>query len=342
MQFVDEARIYIKAGDGGDGAVSFRREKYEPRGGPDGGDGGDGGSVLMKADEGLSTLLDLVAKSEWHAGNGKNGGSKNRDGADGDDVVIEVPLGTQIVDEDTGVTLKDFTEPDNPVVLAEGGKGGRGNARFATSTNQAPRQWEEGTEGEERNLKLVLKLVADVGLVGKPNAGKSTLLTRVSAAHPKVAAYPFTTLQPHLGIVDAGTYERFAVADLPGLIRGAHDGKGLGEEFLRHTERTRVLIHVVDAAPLDGSDPLQAYRDVREELESYSGEMAEKPEIVAASKMDLRGAEEGLERLRTGITSEIIPISSTSGRGLKQLLNSTLNLLRETGTEERQTKRPEL
>ncbi|MEF8788381.1 MAG: GTPase ObgE [Planctomycetota bacterium] len=342
MQFVDEAKIYIRAGDGGDGAVSFRREKYEPRGGPNGGDGGDGGSVLMKADEGLSTLLDLVAKSEWHAGDGKNGGSKNRDGADGDDVVIDVPLGTMVIDEDTGVTLKDFTEPDRPVVLAEGGKGGRGNARFATSTNQAPRQWEEGTEGEERNLKLVLKLVADVGLVGKPNAGKSTLLSRISAAHPKVAAYPFTTLQPHLGIVDAGTYERFAVADLPGLIRGAHDGKGLGEEFLKHTERTRALIHVVDAAPLDGSDPLQAYRDVRDELESYSGDLAGKPELVAASKMDLPGAEEGLERLKTGIQSDIIPISSTSGRGLKELVSRTLDLLQEAGTEERQTQRPEL
>lgn len=342
MQFVDEAKIYIKAGDGGDGAVSFRREKYVPRGGPDGGDGGDGGSVLMVADEGLSTLLDLVAKQEWHAEDGRNGSSKNKDGANGDDVIIKVPLGTVVIDEDTGLTLKDFTEPDKPVVLAEGGKGGRGNARFATSTNQAPREYEEGTEGEERSLKLVLKLVADVGLVGKPNAGKSTLLSRISAAHPKVAAYPFTTLQPHLGIVDAGTYQRFAVADLPGLIRGAHDGKGLGEEFLRHTERTRVLIHVVDAAPLDGSDPLQAYRDVRNELESYSGDMAEKPEIVAASKMDLDGAEEGLERLRTGIQSDIVPISSTSGRGLKQLLNRTLELLEETGEEDRETSRPEL
>jgi GTP-binding protein len=255
---------------------------------------------------------------------------------------VPVPPGTLLLDAERNVRLKDLTEPGQRVLVARGGKGGRGNTAFKGPTNQAPRQFEYGEEGEVRKLHLELKLIADAGLVGKPNAGKSTLVSRLSAARPKVAAYPFTTLQPHLGIVDAGTYQRFAVADLPGLIRGAHEGKGLGEEFLRHTDRTRVLIHVVDAAPLDDSDPLEAYRDVREELDSYSHDLADKPEIVAASKMDLPGAEDGLERLRTGIDGDVIPISSTSGRGLKDLLSRTLELLEQTGSEEKETSRPEL
>ncbi len=327
MRFVDEASIYVKAGDGGDGCVSFRREKYVPRGGPDGGDGGDGGDVIIRASDGLNTLLDLVSKAEFRAGDGENGRNKKQHGANGDDITIDVPVGTIVIDQDSGLTLMDLKQAGQSATIAKGGHGGRGNSRFATSTNQAPVEFEEGTAGRERNLRLELKLVADVGLIGKPNAGKSTLLSRISAAHPKVASYPFTTLQPAVGIVDFDYDTRFTVADLPGLISGAHEGKGLGDEFLRHIERTRILVHLVDLAPMDGSDPVDNYREIRSELALYSQALAEKPEIVAASKADLHGTEEAVKRLRDELEREVFAISGVTGLGVRDLLAQVVESL---------------
>ena len=329
MHFVDEAQIYVKAGDGGAGCVSFRREKFVPKGGPDGGDGGDGGDVVIVADANLGTLLDLVSKRQYRARDGRPGGSRDKTGASAQDVVIKVPVGTIVKDRDTGLTLKDFKERGQRIVVARQGRGGRGNARFATSVNQTPIEFEEGHPGEERNLDLELKLIADVGLIGKPNAGKSTLLSRISAAHPRIASYPFTTLQPHLGIVDTESYQRFTVADLPGLIEGAHGGRGLGDEFLRHIERTRMVVHMVDAAPVDGSDPVETYHAIREELRLYSDKLAEKHEMVAANKMDLAGAQEGFERLRGALEVEVLPISAVTGEGVRKLMGRVLEVLDE-------------
>ena len=329
MHFVDEADIYVKAGDGGSGCVSFRREKFVPKGGPDGGDGGDGGDVIIEADENLGTLLDLVSRSQYRAGNGRPGMSKNKTGANGQDVVIRVPVGTIVRDRDRGLTLKDLRAHGERIFVARHGRSGRGNARFATAVNQTPTQFEEGTPGQERNLRLELKLIADVGLIGKPNAGKSTLLSRISAAHPRIASYPFTTLDPQLGIVDTEAYQRFTVADLPGLIRGAHEGKGLGDEFLKHIERTRMLVHLVDAAPVDGSDPVEAYRTIREELRLYSEPLAGKLEIVAATKMDLTEAWEGAERLQSALQVEVFPISAVTGEGIRKLVGRITEVLEE-------------
>jgi len=342
MHFVDEAEIHVKAGDGGNGCVSFRREKFVPKGGPDGGDGGRGGDVVIETDENLGTLLDLVSKSHYYAGNGRPGEGRNRTGANGSDALIKVPVGTIVRDSDTGLALKDMTEHAQRVVVARHGRGGRGNATFATSVNQTPTTAQEGRLGEERNLKLELKLIADVGLIGQPNAGKSTLLSRISAAHPRIASYPFTTLEPQLGIVDTDDYRRFTVADLPGLIEGAHDGKGLGGEFLRHIERTRMLVHLVDAAPTDGSDPLESYHAIREELRLYSETLAEKPEVVLANKMDLTGAEEGMARLSEGLEVEVLPISAVTGKGLKELLGRILQVLEELKSQPEDQAPPEL
>jgi GTP-binding protein len=344
VHFVDEAEIYVKAGDGGDGCASFRREKYVPRGGPNGGEGGDGGEVIVQADENLGTLLDLVSRKQYVAGDGRPGQAKDHDGADGDDVMIRVPVGTVVIDADTGLTLRDLTRHGQQIVVAEGGKGGRGNTHFATATHQAPTEYEEGTEGEERNLRLELKLIAEVGLVGKPNAGKSTLLSHISAAHPRIASYPFTTLKPQLGIVDTDSYTRFTVADLPGLIEGAHEGRGLGDEFLKHIERTRLLVHVVDVAPMDESDPLEAYNAIRDELRLFSETLGERPEIVAANKTDLPEADQGLERLREGIDEEIHPISAVRGDGLRQLVGRIVEMLEklEEAKTQAESEHPEL
>jgi len=342
MRFVDEASIHVKGGAGGDGCVSFRREKYVPKGGPDGGDGGDGGSVAVLADNNLNTLLDLLSKSRYHAEDGGRGKSKNQHGANGQDVVVHVPPGTIVIDEDTGLSLHDLKEPGMQITVARGGKGGRGNARFATSINQVPLQFEEGRPGQERRLRLELKLVADVGLIGRPNAGKSTLLSRISAAHPKIAAYPFTTLQPAVGIVDLDYDTRFTVADLPGLIRGAHEGKGLGDEFLRHIERTRMLVHVVDAAPTDGTDPVANYRAIRAELELHSPELAQKPEVIAAAKTDLHGSSEGVEQLTTHLGRTVFPICALSGQGLRPLLGHLAAALRKLKDQQTDEAPPEL
>ena len=333
--FVDEAEILVKAGDGGNGAVTFRREAGVPRGGPSGGDGGDGGDVILRARPGLDTLIDLRGHHHWYAPSGGPGRSKDMAGADGDDRVIDVPAGTLIYDKTLGLLIKDLSRPWAQVVVARGGKGGRGNARFATATNQTPRVAEPGQPGEQRRLRLELKLIADVGLVGLPNAGKSTLLSRLSAARPKIADYPFTTLHPSLGIVAAGEERRFVMADLPGLIEGAHHGVGLGDEFLRHVERTRILVHLVELSPHGHKTPADAYRTIRGELAAYSAPLAAKHEIVVLTKADLAPANDAPRRdLQKAIGRPVIAISSATGTGLVMLVKAILDKLDELAEEE--------
>jgi GTP-binding protein len=328
--FVDEAVIHVKAGDGGDGCVSFRREKYVPKGGPDGGDGGNGGSVIFVADVNKNTLLDFAGRHHWKAQRGQAGMGKKMSGLSGDDLIIQVPPGTLIFDEEHQILLADLDAPEKRVTIAQGGKGGRGNWHFKSSTNQAPRYAEPGTEGQERRIKLELKLIADVGLVGMPNAGKSTLLRAISSARPKVADYPFTTLEPQLGIVELRGDRRIVVADIPGLIEGAHSGSGLGTDFLRHIERTKILVHLLDLYPSDESDPAENYRKIRHELESFSTKLAEKREIIAANKMDLAIDDEALNHLRQELPDkEIHPISGVSHRGIDTLLDRIWRILSE-------------
>ena len=316
--FVDEAVIMAIGGDGGDGCVSFRREKFIPRGGPDGGDGGDGGSVCLVADGSLNTLQHLAGHHHWRAGRGGAGTGRKCHGRNGKSVNVRVPPGTIAYDVEAIVRLKDLVEEGQSVCVAAGGKGGRGNARFKSATNQAPRQFEPGQPGQQRMLRLELKLIADAGLVGKPNAGKSTLLSRLSAARPKIAAYPFTTLVPCLGIVELRGFRRFVVADIPGLIEGAHAGVGLGDEFLRHVERTRVLVHMLDVCPPQG-DPVDDYHAIRRELSQYSPALAEKPEIIVANKMDLTGAEAAHRRIEAELGRQALPVSAVTGEGLAAL-----------------------
>jgi len=331
--FVDEAVIHVKAGDGGNGCVSFRREKYVPKGGPDGGDGGNGGSVIFVSDPNKNTLLDFAGKHHWRAERGEAGMGKKMYGESGDDLVIPVPPGTLVYDTDKDVLLTDLDEPGKRVVIARGGKGGRGNWHFKSSTNQTPRYAEPGTEGEERSLRLELKLIADVGLVGMPNAGKSTLLATVSAARPKIADYPFTTLEPQLGIVELSGFRRIVVADIPGLIEGAQHGAGLGHAFLRHIERTKIIVHLLDMFPIDGSDPAENYRTIRAELEAFSPQLAGKREIIAANKMDLALEEEGeaaVKRLGRALPDrEVLPISGATRRGIDPLLERVWAVLEE-------------
>jgi len=331
--FIDEADIVVIAGDGGDGCVSFRREKYIPRGGPDGGDGGDGGSVYIVADPSYNTLQHLSGKHTWKAGRGGNGEGKNRHGKNGNDVFIPVPPGTIVRDADLGVVLKDLSQPNDQICVAKGGKGGKGNAHFANAVNQTPRHATKGQPGQVRHLHLELKLIADVGLVGKPNAGKSTLLRRLSAARPKVAEYPFTTVEPVLGIVELSDDRRFVMVDIPGLIEGAHAGAGLGEAFLRHIERTKILVHIVDICPLDG-DPVENYRIINDELRFYSPTLVEKPQIVVANKMDLTKSQENLKRFRDAIGVDVIPISAARGDGLDVLTEKIWKVLQENTSVE--------
>ncbi len=319
--FRDEAVIRVRAGKGGRGALSFRREKFVPRGGPDGGDGGRGGSVILEAREGLSSLSQLAHTPLLQAENGKPGGGANRTGRSGRDLVVGVPPGTQVFALPRGNLLKDLDRPGARVVVARGGKGGRGNARFATPERRAPRIVEEGEPGEERELKLVLKLIADVGLVGLPNAGKSTLLSRLSAARPKVADYPFTTLAPVLGTVELDPSRVFVVADLPGLIEGAHRGVGLGDRFLRHVERTRILLHLVDCST-GAPDPVEAFEGIRKELAAFSPVLAAKEWIPAATKMDDPSGEERAAALERALGRAVFRISSVTGRGLGELLGA--------------------
>jgi GTP-binding protein len=330
MVFVDEAIIYVKGGDGGNGCVSFRREKYVPRGGPDGGDGGKGGDVIIRVSDKIDTLLDLTSRVKYIAGNGANGKGSTKKGKDGNDLQIDLPRGTVIKDKTSGRILKDMSDVGETLVIARGGRGGRGNKCFATSTNQVPRQAEKGKPGEERWLALELKLLADVGLIGMPNAGKSTLLSRISAARPKIADYPFTTLQPQLGIVEVEDYRRFVVADIPGLIEGAHRGIGLGDEFLRHIERTRLLVHILDVSPLAQVDPAEAYFMIRNELMQYNPVLAEKAEIVIANKMDLLDAETGakcIQVLEEKLSKPVCPVSMVTGSNLDRLIGLIVNTL---------------
>jgi len=327
--FVDEIDIEVMAGDGGNGCVAFRREKHVPRGGPAGGDGGDGGSVYVVADPAHNTLQHLTGAHTFRAERGRHGMGKNRHGRNGRDVVISVPPGTIVYDAEHHLTLKDLSAAGQSVCVAEGGKGGYGNTHFKGPTNQTPRRADPGEPGRRRKLHLELKLIADAGLVGKPNAGKSTLLSRLSAARPKVAAYPFTTLSPCLGIVELSRFRRFVLADIPGLIEGAHRGAGLGDAFLRHIERTKLLVHMVDICPPD-ADPPEDYRAVRAELEAYSPALAEKTEIVVANKMDLTGSEASLHRLEEAIGREIIPVSAVTGQGLERLGEQIWQALQQT------------
>ena len=320
--FIDEARIQVAGGNGGNGCVAFRREKFVPRGGPSGGDGGDGGSVYLEGSEHLNTLLKFRYKREFEAGRGRHGEGSNRHGKNGEDLTITLPVGTVAFDEATGEKLWDFNAPGQRVLAAKGGRGGRGNARFATSTHQAPRRADPGQTGEQRTLKLELKLLADVGLVGFPNVGKSTLISRLSAARPKIADYPFTTLEPHLGVVAVDEERSFVMADIPGLIEGAHEGRGLGVRFLKHVERTRVLLHLIDVADQLDRDPVQDYHVLMNELASFSAVMAEKPMLLVASKIDV--AVEGRRRsaLRDFCHLEgkrLYEISCITGEGLEEL-----------------------
>jgi GTP-binding protein len=333
--FIDEIDVYVQGGDGGAGCVSFRREKYVPRGGPDGGDGGDGGSVWLEADPALTTLLDFHYKRHYKAERGQHGKGANRHGAGGDDLILRVPLGTVVSDRDTGEALGDLTEPGERVLAMAGARGGRGNARFASSINRAPRRADLGRPGDGRWLHLELKLLADVGVIGFPNAGKSTLVSRLSAATPKIADYPFTTLAPTLGIVRLDVERTFVIADLPGLIPGASEGKGLGHQFLRHTERTRLLVHVLDLDPQTGRDPLDDLAVIDAELAAYSPELAERPQIIVANKADLfaPGAPE-LARIERHCRSAGVPfhaISAATGAGLPELVRSIALRLEESG-----------
>jgi len=318
--FVDEVRIHVRGGKGGDGCVSFRREKYVPKGGPDGGDGGHGGSVHLVAHAGVDTLLDLAGRHHYRAENGRPGSGNNRTGRRGKDLIVTVPMGTLIYDDESGRLLKDLVEDEQRICVARRGRGGRGNARFAGPAHQTPRESEPGRKGQERTLRLELKLIADVGLVGLPNAGKSTLLSRLTQARPKIAAYPFTTREPQLGIMELPGYRRLVLADLPGLIEGAHAGIGLGDAFLRHIERTRVIVHLVELCPLEGAPaPAQAYRVIRHELEQYSAALAEREEIIIGSKLDLTDADVALAALQEATGKPVIGVSGVSGAGLREL-----------------------
>ncbi|MFT3784657.1 MAG: GTPase ObgE [Tepidisphaeraceae bacterium] len=324
--FVDEAIIHVKAGDGGNGCVSFRREKYIPKGGPDGGDGGNGGSVIFVADNNKNTLLDFAGKHHWAAVRGEHGMGKKMYGKSGPDLVIPVPVGTAVIDTDKNLTIADLTENGKRVVIAKGGHGGRGNFHFRSSTNQTPRYAEPGTLGEERNLRLELKLMADVGIAGKPNAGKSTLLSVISAARPKIADYPFTTLDPQLGIAELDGERRVVFADIPGLIEDAHAGAGLGIAFLKHIERCKLVLHLVDLHPTDGTDPIENYRVIRRELEAHSEELAAKPELIVANKIDLSPADEEDEQLKA-LRAELAPrpvlaMSGAARLGVQEMLEA--------------------
>ncbi len=334
--FVDEVSIHVKAGSGGDGAVSFRREKHVPRGGPDGGDGGRGGSVVMVSDLNLTTLIDFRYKRDYKAGRGENGSGNQRHGANGADIVLKVPVGTLVTDPETGEVVADFVRPEQREVVANSGMGGRGNARFATSTHQTPRFGEKGEPGEERELRLELKLLADVGLIGFPNVGKSTLIARVSAARPKIADYPFTTLVPNLGVVRVEESLSFVVADIPGLIEGAHTGAGLGHQFLRHVERTRLLVHLLDVSGLSGRDPWEDYTVVNRELRAYSERLAERPQIVALNKADMPDAQGIIRELAPRLEEEgcqVFPISALTGAGVQPLLYAIWDSLQQLPLE---------
>jgi GTP-binding protein len=317
--FLDFVKIYVKAGQGGSGCVSFRREKFIPKGGPDGGDGGRGGSVILQVNSQLRTLIDYKYHAHYRAPRGQHGMGSNKHGRKGEDIALQVPAGTVVKDAETEEVLADLTAEGDQFVVARGGNGGKGNARFATSTHRSPREWEVGEAGEERNIILELKLIADVGLVGKPNAGKSTLLASISAARPKIAGYPFTTLQPNLGIVQYQELKSFVMADIPGLIEGAHEGKGLGLQFLRHIERNRIILYLIDPEDPETKDPLETFRTLQKELEQYSSKLAEKPAAVVLTKKDSWQDTDWFPKLEGKIPYPLLAISAIAKIGLTEL-----------------------
>lgn len=330
--FVDKAKIYVKGGDGGDGLVAFRREKYVPEGGPAGGDGGNGGHVIFRVDEGLRTLVDFRYQKHFKAKRGEKGRNKSQHGANAEHMVVRVPPGTVVIDDDTHEVVADLTRHGQEVVIAKGGRGGRGNIRFATPANPAPEIAEKGEEGQERWIVLELKVMADVGLVGFPSVGKSTILSIVSGAKPKIGAYHFTTITPNLGVVDVGDGRSFVMADLPGLIEGAHQGVGLGHEFLRHVERTRIIVHVVDMSASEGRDPFDDWLKINEEMKLYNVKLEERPQIIVANKMDIPESAEHLERFKrqlaeTGKAYDVFPISAATREGIQELLYKIADLL---------------
>lgn len=330
--FVDKAKVYVKGGDGGDGIVAFRREKYVPEGGPAGGDGGKGADVIFRVDEGLRTLMDFRYQRHFKAPRGEKGRNKSQNGANAENMIVRIPPGTVVIDDDTQEVIADLTRHGQQVVVARGGRGGRGNIRFATPNNPAPELAEHGEEGQERWVVLELKVMADIGLVGFPSVGKSTLLSVVSAAKPKIGAYHFTTITPNLGVVDVGDGRSFVMADLPGLIEGAHEGVGLGHEFLRHIERTRLIIHVIDMAGSEGRDPFDDWQKINAELDQYNAELAKRPQIIVANKMDIPEAADNLKEFRKRIGEinpelEILEMSSLTRQGVQELLYKAADLL---------------
>ncbi len=330
--FADRARIVVKAGNGGNGSVSFRREKYIPNGGPDGGDGGSGGDIIFEVNPGLRTLMDFRYKKQFRAQHGENGRGRNQTGKSGEPLVIEVPPGTVVREEQTGLVLADLTVSGMRKILASGGKGGKGNAHFATSTRQTPRFAVEGSAGQERTLVLELKSIADVGLVGFPNVGKSTILSILTSARPKIADYPFTTLSPNLGVVGVRGDRSFVMADIPGIIEGAHEGVGLGYEFLRHIERTRILVHVIDGSGMDGRDPREDFHTINRELVDYSEKLAEKPQIIVVNKTDLPAARENVKRIREDpacMRYPVFAVSAAQNKGFDPLLDEIVRQLDE-------------
>ena len=334
MKFIDEAIITVESGDGGRGCVSFRREKQVPRGGPDGGDGGKGGDVTLKSTSRRRTLFPFQLKRRFKAKNGAHGQGKQKTGRNGKDLIIEIPPGTLVKDADTNEVLKDFTAAGESYIVVPGGRGGLGNTRFKTSTNRAPRYAQPGEEGQSRRLKLELKLLADVGIIGLPNAGKSTLISKISSATPKIGNYPFTTLTPTLGVVETGWSDPFVVADIPGLIEGAHAGAGLGTQFLRHIERTRILIHLIDAGTIDREHPLVDFKTVNRELKSFNSRLMQKPQIVVLNKMDLPGAREAADAFEAALDTEpVILISALKKSGLKRLISRAIELLDKPAEE---------
>ncbi|MCZ6639509.1 MAG: GTPase ObgE [Candidatus Dadabacteria bacterium] len=337
VKFIDEAKIYIKAGDGGRGCVSFRREKYVPRGGPNGGDGGNGGDIIMVARRNMSSLLDHRYQQHYRAKRGEHGRGKDQHGKNSEHLLIPVPMGTIVKDFETEEFLGDLTENNQELILAKAGRGGKGNARFVSSTNQAPKEAEPGGEGEEKTLKLELKLLADVGLLGFPNAGKSTLISTISAARPKIADYPFTTLVPNLGVVSYGDGATFVLADIPGLIEGAHEGAGLGIQFLRHIERTKILIHLLDLSPITQRDPIEDYETMNRELKAYSEELSKKPQILALNKIDITEVREDIGKIEKHFSKsgvKTFPISSATGEGTKELVWEVVRHLENLNKEE--------
>jgi len=334
--FIDIAKIHLKAGKGGDGAVAFRREKYEPSGGPYGGDGGDGGNIILQGDEGIRTLMDFRYKRHYKAENGENGKTKKQYGRKGQDLILKVPVGTLVKDAETGKVIVDIKEHNQRFIIARGGRGGRGNAKFATPTRRAPRFAEPGEKGEERTIILELKLLADVGLVGFPNVGKSTILSILSDARPKIANYHFTTINPNLGVVRVDDEKSFVMADIPGLIEGAHKGAGLGLDFLRHIERTRLLVHVLDASGMEGRDPIEDFYKINQELFQYNEKLKEKPQIIVCNKMDLPEAKEWFEKIKEEFEPKgykIYPISAATREGIQQLRYDIWQALNEIETD---------